>query len=340
MNSFTLSPSLGWPVGITLAILMVILAIAIIAVHIHRRSNSDETLTACVRRSLICLLVGAMALTPSVIISTTSKAVNATDVVMAVDVTGSMAVNDAQYGSNDTITRLQAAQDAVNDITASYENSSFAALRFGVSGTLDVPLTPDALAIRNWAKTLSVESTSVSTGSSLDAPLNQLLLTLKSIREQHPDDAIVLYIITDGEQTAVKTRRTYSSLRNYLDDAFTVGVGSTQGGQIPVTAEQGTTQSDGQWVIDPSTGQPGVSKMDEANLKTIADELSGTSIVLNAQQTMKNGVSSQKSKQWRVTQSARARQRLEPVVWPLAIVTALLLMWELGAWIASTRSML
>ena len=72
-----------------------------------------------------------------------------------------------------------------------------------------MPLTPDAPAIDNWANTLAVEATSVSAGSSLDAPIDQLLLTVKSIREAHPDDAIVLYLITDGEQTSNVTRRTF-----------------------------------------------------------------------------------------------------------------------------------
>ena len=45
-------------------------------------------------------------------------------------------------------------------------------MRFGASGTLDVPLTPDSIAIDGWADTLAVESTSTSAGSSLDTPLD------------------------------------------------------------------------------------------------------------------------------------------------------------------------
>lgn len=64
------------------------------------------------------------------------------DVIVAVDTTGSMAVADATYGSEKTITRIDAARQAVHDVTAAYPDASFAALRFGASGTLDVPLTP------------------------------------------------------------------------------------------------------------------------------------------------------------------------------------------------------
>ena len=298
---------------------------------------------ACIRRTLMLLIVAVMVLTPSVVSSTTSQAINATDVIVAVDTTGSMAVADATYGSEKTITRIDAARQAVHDVTAAYPDASFAALRFGASGTLDVPLTPDAPAIDNWANTLAVEATSVSAGSSLDAPIDQLLLTAKSIREAHPDDAIVLYLITDGEQTSNVTRRTFSSLRQYLNDGFTVGVGSTEGGKIPVIADgvsAGDSNTTDHWVVDPDTGEPGISKMDEKNLKDIADEISGTYVAVNASQTLADSVSAKSSKQWRMTTTVRERTRTTPVVWPLAIALAILLAMEVGAWIATSRRLL
>ena len=252
MNDLTFSPALGCPAGGVLAAVMLAAAIIEVVLHIRRRADSDETVWACTRRTLICLLVAVMILTPSIVSSTHNRAINATDVVIAVDVTGSMAVKDAQYGSDELQTRLDVAKQAVKDITGLYPNSSFAAVRFGASGTLDVPLTPDSKAIDNWADNLAPEATSVSSGSTLDVPIDQLLLTCKSIHEQHPDDAIVMYLISDGEQTSSKTRRTFSSLRRYLNDAFTVAVGSEQGGQIPVTVD-GVGETDQQWVTDPET---------------------------------------------------------------------------------------
>lgn len=82
----------------------------------------------------------------------------------------------------------------------------------------------------------------------------------------------MLYLITDGEQTSYVTRRTFSSLRQYLNDGFTVGVGSTEGGKIPVIADgvsAGDSNTTDHWVVDPDTGEPGISKMDEKNLKDI-----------------------------------------------------------------------
>ncbi|OZG62295.1 von Willebrand factor type A domain [Bifidobacterium lemurum] len=341
MSQFVFSPALGWPAAIALVALLCVMAVAQVTLHV-RRKDSDETLFACVRRVLICLTLAVMVLTPSVISSTTSRAVNATDVVVAVDVTGSMAVSDAHYGSDETVSRLDAAKQAVHDLTEQYADASFAALRFGASATLDVPLTPDSLAIDNWADTLSVESTSVSAGSSLDAPIDQLLLTLKSIRDQHPDDAVILYLITDGEQTSTTTRRTFSSLRQYLDDAFAVGVGSTEGGRIPLVSDGvGEIDPDTEnWVTDPDTGEPGISAMDEAILSELADEMSGSVVILSAEQTLANGVSAEASDQWRVTSTTKERQRTTPVVWPEAIVLLALLAMEAGAWIATSRRLI
>ena len=362
MNTFTFSPLLGWGVGGLIALVM--LALAIVEVVRHTFGDAgDETMPACVRRMLICLTVGTMALGPSMTVSTTSRAVNNTDVVMAVDVTGSMAVKDAAYGSDEAMTRLQATKKAVDDLTRTYADSSFAAVRFGASGTLDVPLTPDAEAIRNWAATLAPEAMSVSSGSSLDAPLDQLITTLKEIRSAHPDDAIVLYLITDGEQTSAQSRRTFSTLRHYLNDAFVVGVGSTEGGKIPLIEDgvssgspsgaSGDSDSSGnsgdhgnngnasqQWVTDPDTGQPGVSKMDETTLKNLADEMGGSVVELSAKTTMTNGRSAEASKKWSVGVTAKQRTRVNPVVWPLAAVAAVLLAWEMGAYIAMSRRLL
>lgn len=340
MSSWTFSPVMGWPVGGTVAAVMLALAVVEVVLHVVRRRSSDETTAACVRRVLLVVVVAVMALTPSRVTSTTSRAVNATDVVVAVDVTGSMAVSDARYGTDQPVSRLDAARQAVHGLTAMYADASFAAVRFGASGTLDVPLTPDTLAIDNWADTLSVEATSVSAGSSLDAPLDQLLITLRSIREQRPDDAIILYLITDGEQTSNRTRRTFSTLRRYLDDALVIGVGSTEGGMVPLVSDGVDGTADGQWAIDPATGEPGISVMDTAGLEELADEMSGGTLLLDAMTTIDAGVSKEASDRWRVTETSKERTRLTPAVWPLAIAAVALLAWELGAWLALSRRML
>lgn len=341
MSTFTFSPALGWPAGIAIAVAMCALA-AFIGAQWRRmkRDGADQTLGMCIRRIAACIVIALMALTPSIATATTSRAINATDVVIATDVTGSMAVKDGKYGSGaNGISRLDAARLAIQDITSLYANSSFAAVSFGKAGTLDVPLTPDTQAIDSWASSLKAEPTSDSAGSSLDASLDTLLTTVKDIHDQHPDDRIILYLITDGEQTSPTTRRTFSSLRQYVNDSCVIGVGSADGGKIPVIDSAGTQSAD-QYVTDPSTGEPGISRMDADQIKSIADELSGSYLLLDEGKTLGESDIAAQSSKWRVTSTVKERTRTTPVVWPLAIVLAALLAWEAGAWLATSRRLL
>ena len=95
MNGFTFSPALGWAAGGLLAAGLAVLAILEIVLFVRRRASSDETAWACIRRTLMLLIVAVMVLTPSVVSSTTSQAINATDVIVAVDTTGWLAVAEA-----------------------------------------------------------------------------------------------------------------------------------------------------------------------------------------------------------------------------------------------------
>ena len=83
-----------------------------------------------------------------------------------------------------------------------------------------------------------------------------------------------------------------------------------------------------------------VAKPHRVGLKDIADEISGTYVPVNASSALADQVSAKASKQWRTTVTAKKRTRTTPVVWPLAIALAVLLAWEFGAWIATSRRLL
>ncbi|BDR52745.1 hypothetical protein KIM372_06520 [Bombiscardovia nodaiensis] len=344
MTAWTFAPSLGWIPGILLALLMLGFALAGPILYKRAGSTTDTSILSVVRRSSIALLLALIALTPSQLQTVTNRAVNATDVYIAVDVTGSMAVQDAHYGSPQVKSRLDAARQAVDDIVRTYPDASFAAVHFGANSTLDVPITPDGRAISNWAQGLRTEPTSLSAGSSLDAPIAPLTMSMKSLKDQHPQDRIILYVITDGEQTSSANRRSFSTLRAYLNDAFTIGVGSPEGGRVPVSKDSNTqppTEGQGQeWVSDPQTGQPGISKLDEGTLKTIADEMSGHYIGTSATSTAVSGPSTKASHEYRVSATDSKQQRIIPVVWPLVFAVLALLAWELLDWIRLSERLL
>ena len=339
LKSVTFEPSLGWLAGGLLAGLLLLLAIALVIHGLREGRDTDADRWALTRRTAMVLILALMVMTPSTVSKTTNKAVNATDVFIAVDVTGSMAVKDAGYGDQEGISRLETARTAVHDLTRIYPDASFSALSFGASASVDLPLTPDVGAVDNWARGLATEPTSQSSGSSLDAPLDRLSLVLKQTKDRHPDDRILLYLISDGEQTEPDERRSFSVLREGLDDAFVLGTGSAKGGMVPLSSDVAGSDADG-WVTDPKTGQPGISSMDPKTLKAMADEMSGHYQALAKGATVREGATATASKRYRVTRVDQVRQHVTPLVWPLALVELALILIEAGLWVHTSRRLL
>ena len=344
----TLAPMFGWIVSPILALILVCLAVFTAAQYrrtaVPRSGMTDTTVWAVVRRVLMCLLLAIIILTPARYVRSTTQAVNATDVYIAVDTTGSMAVNDAHYKGGQAVTRLNAASRAVKDIARMYPDASFSVIRFGASTSTDLPLTPDSNAVTQWADTLATEATATSRGSNLDAPLDSLIASMANTKKAHPGDTVVLYYISDGESTGSQARRTFSALRKYVDNAVVIGVGSAEGGKVPLTQvgvkAMDTQDNAGQWGKDPATGEDGISKLDEASLKSIADELSGTYIHITQERGIPLQDSAGASRDYRLRTVTRRADYTVPVIWPFTAIFALIFAWELAAWTITSRRML
>lgn len=330
----------NWGLTALLGVLLLAGFIAGLCLHLRTRGTTDALAIDWVRRGLVVLVTLAALARPTIVVRSKSTAVNAVDVFYAVDVTGSMAVADAADGpegtASDTVTRLSAARQAIDALTTTYAGARFAGVSFGASSSLDVPPTSDQEAIRGWAHDLLIEPTSVSSGSSLDEPLDTLIRAMQDVRRARPNDAIVLYFLSDGEKTSERERRTYTALRQYVDGGAVLALGSRKGGKVPlvtpvnsaqISASTGPRSPNG-WVSDPSTKQPAVSRMDPATLKAIADEVSIPYQTLDARHSARN-LPRHASRTYALERSEIRRTRREALVWPFALAIAALLVWEL-----------
>lgn len=341
----TLEPMFGWPATVV-AVLVLLGATVALAVRAHRQApNVDSTAVDWGRRCAASVVIALMLLGPATSVESSTRAVSATDVVIAVDVTGSMAVQDGAYpGLASPATRITEARSVVNAIVDLYPDSSFSALSFGGSTTLGLPLTPDTYAVNSWVDNLQTEPTGISAGSNPSSPLDGLTTVLSDMRKQHGNDKIVLYYISDGEQTSDDQRQSFSSLRAYVDDAVTVGVGSDAGGTVPqlrTGLRAGETLPDGTtWVNDPGTGEAAVSKRDSATLTAIADELSGTYQAVDANTAVGYPQSGASADDYRMVQIDKQTTTTNPVVWPFALILAALLVWEAVAHARTSRRLL
>lgn len=348
MTSFELRPVIGGWIGTLIFDAVILAAFLYGAVRFARtRADNDARVIDWVRRGIIAVALVAMSLGPTAIEHSSSQAVNKTDVFFAVDITGSMAVDDATNGSTTKETRLAAAKQSIKKLVSMYPGASFAGISFGDSANLGVPPTTDAMAVSSWLSSLDTEPTAVSAGSNLDEPLDMLLTSMQAAHAEDPNAAIVLYYISDGEQTSSQPRRTFASLRQFVDAGAVLGVGSTAGGKVPqITAQQEVTGTAGtssatnnQWVIDPTTKQPAVSYMDPENLKDIADEISIRYLPINATSTVSK-LTPQASPSYLQKVTARKHTERDLLVWPLALLAAALLLWEFTADFIAVRRFL
>jgi Ca-activated chloride channel family protein len=144
-----------------------------------------------------------------------------------------------------------------------------------------------------------------------------------------------LYYISDGEQTSVSNRRTFSSLRAFVDAGAVIGVGSSAGGQVPVISLDSLDSSESaadetvKWVMDPTTNKPALSKMDKDSLTAIADEYSASTILLDASTTAKD-LTIEASKDFQIASTPRKTSYTNYLIWPLALVELALMIWEAG----------
>ena len=217
-----------------------------------------------------------------------------------------------------------------------------------------VGVTPDAM---DRVKALVAEDVDAVVLDSAHGHSANIVSMLKRIKEVYPSLDVVVgniatggaarYLIENGADGvkvgigpgSICTTRVIAGVGVPQLSAIYDVAKSVAGSGVPVIAD-GVDGNADQWVTDPDTGKPGVSRMNKDEMASIADELSGTALVLNASNTMRDGVSKEASDKWRVTQTTKKRTRTMPVVWPLAIVTLLLLACELGAWIIQSRSLL
>lgn len=304
----------------------------------RHKNSSDSTYMDWLRRWLIAILSILLTLGPAITTSSSSSAISDTDVFFAVDVTGSMAVDDAHYGSDKAIPRIQAAKDAVENLVSMYPGAAFACVTFGASASLALPPTTDVEAVQNWLRTLAVEPTDASNGTQLSEPVNTLLLAMQKVRKQHPRNIIVLYYISDGEQTRDVEAGSFSPLRQFVDAGAALGVGSVKGGKVPFISPQDLSNGQGssRYLDEAGTSIPAISKMHPQNLEEIADQFSGTYLHLD-QTTTVASLSAYASHSYLVQETDRKHAMRDIQVWPLAIVISVLLLWECGSDIFKQR---
>jgi Ca-activated chloride channel family protein len=178
------------------------------------------------------------------------------DLVLVLDISQSMEAADAAP------TRLQVAQDELVQLVESQRGSRIGLVLFAGSAIMRSPLTTDTGAMTELLRRANQETNLARSGSDIGAALDQAANILAS--SDSPGKAVV--VVSDGEDHVGSYVQKAGDLASKGVVILTAGVGTPQGAQlfdVDTRTGQRTPKRD-------ASGQPVISRLNEASLQTIA----------------------------------------------------------------------
>lgn len=186
------------------------------------------------------------------------------DVFFVVDTSTSMAAEDY----NGTSTRLSGVQQDVMAIAKELAGAKFSLITFDNKANVRMPLTQDATALQTAMATLQPQNSRYAKGSSVTGAAQLLKDRLKAANQQHPGRPALVFYAGDGENTSAEAPAPMNA--GNVAGGAVLGYGTGRGGRMKETSTPDTA-----YVQDKTsdTPQDAVSRIDEGQLRAIADQL-------------------------------------------------------------------
>ena len=297
---------------------------------------------ACLALVMVLILAGPAAAV------TESTQVSNVEIYLVVDRTGSMAAEDWAGGpAAGGGTRLDGVKSDLTAIRDAWPQARFCILALDGAAARELPLTSDLDAVTSWIGSLQQEITQRSQGSSLDGMLPLLIQTLTRAKEKNPEDARLVYILSDGEATddgrgagaAGTAGATWAKAGELTDGGAVLGYGTASGGMMR-SFDGSSTPGSGKYILDPDTGKPAVSVPDTRALASVAEALG----VPYFQRTggsddVPTGDFTRQDVNAVLTDGREKKNRVRYLTWPLGIAASALAIWELMALIRAERAL-
>ena len=249
------------PNYIVLPVLILLLAAAVWSI-LMRRDKLWQKFLSGFRILVILTLVFFINIRPSVKRYNAQIELKNIDVLFVVDTTISMWAEDFSNAK----TRMDGVQATCDYILEELAGSNFGLIRFDNRAQILAPFTQDTRSISDAFSTIKTPDPYYAKGSSLNVPYKEMEELLESSSKKEERKTIVLFI-SDGEITDSSKLESYKALEQYVDGGAVLGFGTKEGGKM----KAGNAYSQ-KYVKDPETNQDALSKIDEDNLKKIAED--------------------------------------------------------------------
>lgn len=189
---------------------------------------------------------------------------NNLDILFVIDQSISMVSNDYEKKE-----RLDGVKEISSYIIENLEGARFSVITFDNTSKISIPYTKDATMAKEAIAIIQPKAEFYAAGSSLNIPKENIINSLKSSKEKK-ERIQVLFYISDGEITREDEKlESFLDIRNLITEGAVLGFGSTTGGTMNI-GEKGLW---GEYVMDNYGNDKAVSKIEEQNLKKIAEDL-------------------------------------------------------------------
>lgn len=262
---------------------------------------------------LVWLLLLSAAARPQLLGDPLPTEVTGRDMMLAIDLSGSMEFRDMQLEGEET-DRLSLVKHVLGDFIERRHGDRLGLILFGSQAFVQAPLTHDRDSVRKW-----LEESFIGLAGRQTAIGDAIGLAIKRL-EQQPAERRVLLLITDGASNAgrispVQAARLAAERQIRI---FTVGIGAE-----PITSQPDISQLY-MAEIDPSV------ELDEATLKEIALLTGGEYFRAQDSQALE-AINQQLDRLEPALQAGRTQRQALPLYpWPLGF--ALLISMVLTGW--------
>ena len=204
------------------------------------------------------------------------------DILFVIDTTISMIAED--YNNNET--RLSAVKKDCEYIIEELSGSKFSIITFDSISDIRVPFTYDSNIAKEMINMLTVTNRMYAKGSTLNLPIPDMEKQFKSSSKDQ-DRYRILFYISDGEITKDEKLESFADLASYIKNGAVLGYGTTEGGYMKNLSKSYYNKEE---YIIASNSQKAVSKIDENNLKQIANDLKLDYIKMNKTENLTNKI--------------------------------------------------
>lgn len=225
------------------------------------------------RLSILALVLIAM-LRPGISGGSAERDLSNLNIFFVVDNTGSMAAKDM---NNMSEYRYKVMADDMKKIIELFPGSKYAIIALDYNIYQAMPLITDTNTALAYIGSLSPRESTASTDSNLSQLLAQADARIEQYNKRYTDRNSLLFFLSDGENINNTSISTPKGLKQNIVGGAVIGYGTTTGTHVGVISvdykTQSLTISDSNFIKDRATGTEYISKLNEANLKSVADEI-------------------------------------------------------------------